>query len=113
MKIVFAEPLGVSITELEKTKAYFENKGHSFVYYSDRNDDPEEWATRVRQSVSGQRIPCGFLPRFAGAGRNAGAARICRPANSGKRGYLQRLRRCQGFGSAVGTGSAAADHSAR
>ncbi len=50
MKIVFAEPLGVSITELEKTKAYFENKGHSFVYYSDRNDDHKEIAKRTNDA---------------------------------------------------------------
>jgi len=50
MKIIFAEPLGVAQTELEKIKTYFENKGHSFVYYSDRKEGSEEIIKRASEA---------------------------------------------------------------
>lgn len=42
MKIVFVEPLGVEIDVLKKTKIHFESIGHEFLFYSDRNEAPDE-----------------------------------------------------------------------
>lgn len=47
MKIVLAEPLGVSESDLEEIKTYFENKGHSLKYFSDRKEDPQSIITRT------------------------------------------------------------------
>ena len=73
----------------------------------------------LRRNVGGRRGGPATLaevrrpPRRGGAGRDARAARIRRPADPGKRRHLQRLCRPQGLGPAVGARPAAADHPAR
>lgn len=50
MKIVFAEPIGVSSELLERTKMLFNKLGHEFRFYEDRNEDPEEMIRRAKDS---------------------------------------------------------------
>lgn len=47
MKISCVEPLGISQEQFELLKAEFESKGHTFDYYTDRNEDPEALVGRI------------------------------------------------------------------
>ena len=50
MKIVFAEPIGVSSELLRNTKMLFNKLGHEFRFYEDRNEEPDEVIKRAKDS---------------------------------------------------------------
>jgi D-3-phosphoglycerate dehydrogenase len=47
MKIVFAEPIGVNEAVLAKSAVYFNSMGHEFMFYTDRNEKPQEIIRRA------------------------------------------------------------------
>lgn len=47
MKIVTVEPLGISVNHFEELKKEFAALGHEFVYFTDRNEKPDELARRI------------------------------------------------------------------
>ncbi len=47
MKIVTVEPLGISVPQFESLKKEFAAQGHEFEYYTDRNEAPDELASRI------------------------------------------------------------------
>lgn len=47
MKIVFAEPIGVSESVLAKSSELFKKIGHDFIYYTDRNENVDEMIRRA------------------------------------------------------------------
>lgn len=47
MKIVTVEPLGISVNHFEELKKEFAAQGHEFVYFTDRNENPDELARRI------------------------------------------------------------------
>jgi D-3-phosphoglycerate dehydrogenase len=50
MKIVFAEPLGVSEELLKNAKMNFESLGHEFIYFLDRKDSAQEMINRAKDA---------------------------------------------------------------
>ena len=47
MKIVTVEPLGISTVQFEKIQKEFNAQGHEFVFFADRNENPDELAHRI------------------------------------------------------------------
>ncbi|MBR4198835.1 MAG: hydroxyacid dehydrogenase [Bacteroidales bacterium] len=47
MKIVTVEPLGISNAQFEQLQKEFKEQGHEFVFFTDRNENPDELARRI------------------------------------------------------------------
>ncbi|MDR2011249.1 MAG: hydroxyacid dehydrogenase [Bacteroidales bacterium] len=67
MKIVFVEPLGVNEVLLQKTKDHFERSGNEFVYYTGRNESPDEIVRRAEDAdvltISNIPVTSGIIER--------------------------------------------------
>lgn len=50
MKIVTVESLGISSSKFELLKQEFMQFGHEFIYYTDRNENPDELVARMRDA---------------------------------------------------------------
>ncbi|MBQ9474067.1 MAG: hydroxyacid dehydrogenase [Bacteroidales bacterium] len=50
MKIAVVEPLGISESTFASLKSEFEASGHNFTFHTDRNEDPQVLAERMRDA---------------------------------------------------------------
>ena len=65
MKITCVEPLGISLEHFEELKKEFASQGHTFDYYMDRKEDPENLVARMREAevavISNIKLPAAVL----------------------------------------------------